>query len=572
MPKPTNKPPPKTHQRQKQKPRPKPKQTPVPRTTRRGIRNQVMNRIDRARLGPEVAIADGIALPFDFDFPLVKTDWSNARPIVNTRLFDVINVDQVSQSTSGDGGVVDAAVAGTVVYILQNDPVCPLIYSQQITNNASTYYSLLFSQPGGDVPGPSYTYHSITGEGSHDLSFYLPICHAVPNTSVTPDGAFINGNKWYCRTQEGISGMFFNRGDELELAFTRGGVPATANVSMNFSYWNGSNWEDEFDVLSSGTSSYNTSTNGSLGDGGNMVLSLKAKHWGWAAVHVTVTNLDSTSLPAALSLSGNILLNTLDVVRTFGTVAAHDLQNNESIPYMCNVPAISLLISNMSQELYKNGEVAACQFSSDDNIGSVMDSICTSQNKDWFGLVSSQPGSFTGLAESGVYGYMRPYKEMFDYQQLFKHNSAGQMVSCSSPVKNREWICIVTTTQRILDSGYSANKFKVQLGMTVSYTTRNQWPMARLPDYCLDDLVRAVEALQLMPQFYDNPVHVREILQRAYAAVRAGLSYAPAIAAALSAAQPALRGVPAAARLMGPVARATNKALKLNKLMQNLGL
>jgi hypothetical protein len=200
--------------------------------------------------------------------------------------------------------------------------------------------------------------------------------------------------------------------------------------------------------------------------------------------------------------------------------------------------AVSCLLSNVSKELDKNGMIAATQLDYKENIIPYLTTDTP------FDRVAKRAGMTKTPLETGAYGYARPAAgEVFTLEPLANYDdSSDLLLSYNNPLSPPGgWL--IFTYARETDVAVTLN---VTVNYLVEFTSRSTWfdyGIAR-PD--IENWDAALQQIYRVPQFCENPLHLRDIANAIKNTAGTVARHSPAILSLIARMFPAAR-IPAAA-------------------------
>ncbi len=121
----------------------------------------------------------------------------------------------------------------------------------------------------------------------------------------------------------------------------------------------------------------------------------------------------------------------------------------------------------------------------------------------------------------GLYTFLKPAQERdFAMQTPFVLGPVS-MNEASFDLRNSAGF-LVMAASCVLPAGCDT---LVHLSTFVEYRTRNLWTPIEKTPFTTDDWIAALEIFKSLEQFYDNPVHIREIIATIGRYARVGAKY-----------------------------------------------
>jgi len=189
-------------------------------------------------------------------------------------------------------------------------------------------------------------------------------------------------------------------------------------------------------------------------------------------------------------------------------LAAPDYAPNDGVEHTCRVHSVSLMYTNQAAELYREGKITMVQLPAGDN---------------WYsyalepGVLEGTLDSVTLEAKNGMYGYLKPTQPKdFDMYSYVKVNADQTVIDTHYPLDE--------------DSGFLAMSISIAnpLGrkgqfthvMSYEFKTTNTHRESRKADINPEFFTEAITKVRDMPQFAENPLHFRKLMESAWSAVK----------------------------------------------------
>lgn len=169
------------------------------------------------------------------------------------------------------------------------------------------------------------------------------------------------------------------------------------------------------------------------------------------------------------------------------------------------VMGVSSLTSNTSAEFYRGGNAFAVQLPSSNDFQNVV------LEPNPMTTYSRVPSQWSGDAKNGVYTWMRPTAITdFQFQTPATFDEGGAVQQFFSPMESLG--SYVVSYINATDSSSALNLHaKVVVAFSVEYRSTNNWIPTSMPDMDFVVFNQGLEALRMVPQFSENPVHWKKV-------------------------------------------------------------
>lgn len=212
------------------------------------------------------------------------------------------------------------------------------------------------------------------------------------------------------------------------------------------------------------------------------------------------------------------------------------------------IPAVSIMLTQNSTVLTKGGTVTGVQLPPTEPWFSAL------KDSDPFGTITQLRGSYTGVLEKGIYGFLLPTDAPDLGIQRPVYLDGETIVGYNNPIAPPGgWIVVaaVVTADGATTSGdFTTTLFpggSAYLTTThgVEFVTNNIWFSSGVPRYSVATYDRAISSLKDQVQWHENPLHIKDLFRSALGAGTKVVKMAPTILKMLSLLAPEL--APAAA-------------------------
>jgi hypothetical protein len=216
---------------------------------------------------------------------------------------------------------------------------------------------------------------------------------------------------------------------------------------------------------------------------------------GYYAFSLTDTTPESDTVSAVLSGNGDV----------FGHLTIPQVEGQLVNLTQARVLANSVLLSNTASALNVEGSIWAAQFPGSDM---------------WYDRqTSAQIGiareMYDGRAAKGCYGWLKPYKTSdFDYRPVITHYN-GVVTNCSFPLENSSPFVVMVVNTVSTGLTYPGLDLLQTNAVAIEFVTQSQWYESELPYLSTLQRIQAVDALERIPQFHENPTHLEMIYRMA---------------------------------------------------------
>lgn len=201
-----------------------------------------------------------------------------------------------------------------------------------------------------------------------------------------------------------------------------------------------------------------------------------------------------------------------------------DLNKNMASTVQLRVIAASLMYSNDSPQMYKEGRIAGVQLPANVSWMNYVDNDDT---------VRTLKDSVELEAKNGMYGFVRPTAPSdFDWFSHLQRNKAGQITDGCFPIKATA--SFATISVRVNEEMGMKGRWTFCHG--IEYQTTDIWRETGLPEYPKAIFNEATDLIVTVPNFIENPVHIAKIFAAIAKGTKATLSfigkYGPIVGAA----------------------------------------
>lgn len=212
---------------------------------------------------------------------------------------------------------------------------------------------------------------------------------------------------------------------------------------------------------------------------------------GYYAFAVQDTSATANHLSAILTGNGDV----------FGHRSIPQVEGQLINLQQSRVLANSLLISNTASAMNVEGSVWAAQFP-----GSEL-----WYNRQTSASIGLARDLYDGRAATGVYGWLKPYKTSdFDYRAVISQN--GSIVTNSSfPLDNSSPFIVMTVNTVSTGTTWPGLDLLLTQAMAIEFVTQSQWYENELPMMTTLARIQAIDKLEAVPQFSENPTHLENI-------------------------------------------------------------
>lgn len=208
------------------------------------------------------------------------------------------------------------------------------------------------------------------------------------------------------------------------------------------------------------------------------------------------------------SHSNSVSLVIAGVGDCFGHITIPQVEGQLLNLQQSRILASSLLLSNTASALNVEGSIWAAQFP-----GSEL----------WYNRTTSTSiglarEMYEGRAATGVYGWLKPYKTSdFDYRPLITQQN-GIVTNCSFSLENASPFMVFVINTVSTGTTYPGLDFLSTFATALEFVTQSQWYEAELPMLGTLERIQAIDRLERVPQFNENPTH----LQKLYSTISSG--------------------------------------------------
>jgi hypothetical protein len=203
----------------------------------------------------------------------------------------------------------------------------------------------------------------------------------------------------------------------------------------------------------------------------------------------------------------------------------------------------SVMMTPHPSLLYEGGQVSAFQLPGGVDL---LDAITT---QDPFGYISTQALSITLPLKKGMYGFHRP-SSVGDFEfKDFIVNRGGVTTGFDAPLFFGNWV-VMAASVPLVDGAYPSGSCHVTFNFNVEFRTENTWFLQLPPGTAPEDYTNGVALLRNIPQFYENPKHLSDIIKLLRSGARKVLVNSPAILELVGALFPQFKGMGAAGALL----------------------
>jgi hypothetical protein len=339
----------------------------------------------------------------------------------------------------------------------------------QANPSAKTYqYDAKFYASG--ALGASQTVTSEAAEATQVDFVYFTA--DVGATTLIP---YPHGNVLYPGLADGRKGVWLDGtvGGTANISFSQGVAKATANLIVY--KWDGRDW------------GAGTSTAAFAGG----VLTVVPTAPGYYAFDYVDSAANANSLGAIISGTGDVC----------GHFAAPQVNSQLVNLQQVRVLANSLLLSDVASALNAEGSIVGTQFPK----GTAWETKLSAQT------ITSTVNSFTGRLEKGCYHFLKPASnDDYKYGDLISSIN-GVVNNASFDLSAMSAFTIVYATSNVSGTTYPGLDFLLTHTVAVEFVTENQWFEVEESMYNIIDRLNAVSKLGSMPNFYDNPDHLKQI-------------------------------------------------------------
>lgn len=466
-------------------------------------------KMKRSVLSLNDVTAAAIALPHEFSPIRVADEYSTKHTSIASPYF----LETLDASTQVSR-MLDVTVPGTMVFFLFKDTARAYARSLVNTSNKPYNYAAMFV---------TFTLPSASLEWNYGGEMSLPLCH-FKDTNVG-NSAYLHphGDILYCGDHGGKKGVWMNAGEVFTINVSA--VPTGGELTIYI--LRGKTWVNTESVALTTTLSYTMALNGYY----SFSLNDTTAAGGTGTVnYVNISN--ATSFPTVLGflpLPG--VVNKAGVLSASRTIGA------------------SLLVSNVSQQLKRGGVCNMSQVSPGADLANILAYAPTYSNQD-------PSSSYTGTWDFGVYGYITPIgPEDFMFKEPFTTSvgiGSSTMLDCSFELVPDLGFLVATVTSAVDTTTYPSNVCLVTVSYGVEFITNDNWFVADTSRVSVDQYKHGLVLLKTIPQFHENPLHIKQLLQSILAGGKNVLRYGPAVLAALTSIVPEAAPItaPAGASMM----------------------
>jgi hypothetical protein len=187
-----------------------------------------------------------------------------------------------------------------------------------------------------------------------------------------------------------------------------------------------------------------------------------------------------------------------------------EIINNQHAVHAIRINGIAGLVSPIAPALVQSGTIVAVQTPKNTNLLSYFGAI--GGNGDVFNALTALKGSKTFKADVGAYGFSIPTTDSLNMNQLMvelNNNYSG--LHKLSPVCADGILFFAVSTPLSSTGVYGGNHFKFSPTFNIEYNTDSQMHETRIPRISTAEVEEALAELAAIPQFYENPLHLKDI-------------------------------------------------------------
>ncbi len=182
--------------------------------------------------------------------------------------------------------------------------------------------------------------------------------------------------------------------------------------------------------------------------------------------------------------------------------------NNLAAATSVRVAAASILCTNQAAQIYKQGRIAALQVPA---------------GNDWtdlrgFEIISSANGSKTLPAETGIYSFLKPTQPSdFDYKVVTNLQNGTLYETSVSIVPQSSFTAVafsITNSATTNQTSTPGQQLFWTFAYGVEYLSTDVWREVTIADSNPRIYALALEYLSRMPNVYENPLHISELLKK----------------------------------------------------------
>jgi len=217
------------------------------------------------------------------------------------------------------------------------------------------------------------------------------------------------------------------------------------------------------------------------------------------------------------------------------------------------VNAVSVMLTPHAPFMYEGGQVVGVQLGQNQRWDTVLGSSSPLQT-----LAKIDNSCMLDLAK-GIYGYMRMsdlttsvYDTPFEIQEDYVVGTTNPLYPAGG------WLLIAATAAKIgsEDSiAYPGAACHMTTVHGIEFQTNNTWFDSEMCTMSEDAAKHAYQLIATVPQWHENPLHIREILNSIRAGTKRALAIAPTLLQALSAIVPGFSAVSGLAGVLQGVGR-----------------
>jgi hypothetical protein len=149
-------------------------------------------------------------------------------------------------------------------------------------------------------------------------------------------------------------------------------------------------------------------------------------------------------------------------------------------------------------------------------------------------------GFYSGPFPKGAYGFLKPRASTDLVQQkVFCSGSDGLATAVVAElVPASGWVVVAAVVPSSTGTGVEAASAYISTSTHMEYTTVSKWIDSELAPYTAQEFELAMTLFASIPQFHENPLHLRDILAFVKRAGRVMLKVAPGVLSAIGTAYP----------------------------------
>jgi hypothetical protein len=459
------------------------------------VSSQLRNRV----LSLNSVTAASIALPHEFAPHRVSDEYTTKHTsIASPFLIETLDCSN-AQSRTGD-----VSPNGTMVIMLFKDAA--RAYGRTVCNPNNLPYNYAARFVTVATPTPSMRWN-FGGE------LEIPFCHFVDTNSLSTTYLHPHGEILYAGQHEARKGIWMNYGEGITINV--GSAPTGAELMPKI--LRGKTWI--------GLPSVEMHTN-------TVFIAPYTAYYSF-------TLRDDAAPGDFTDINYINLYNSSAFPTIFGWLPLPGVVNKAGVISACRIIAASLLVSNVSQALKSSGVVNMAQASPGTDIPNLLTNAVTFAGQD-----PSQ--AYSGKWDNGVYGYVAPIgPEDFMFKEPFITQigtGSSTMLDCAFELVPDLGFLVSTVVSAVDASGseviYPANVALVTTSYGVEFITNDNWFVSDMPHTSVDAYKHGLILLKTVPQFHENPKHIKQILEMLLAGGKGVLKYGPQVLAALTALAP----------------------------------